>query len=222
MTRPETKYLPAVVMILMAMTGCHQDQYTKPDLTLLLTSVEGSFSTTDRREIPLVDQTYLSTFPFRTSVTALTEEVTPEMIKAERPLALRSIFTLHMQIDANCLSSTCGYGMHLSGDAVMVVDLDQRLITLHQFDLRDMNYMHHLSGMMQLHFNDFDNRENALSQSMLSLATPDRVYQFDPDATLLLHEVDLENKHAIIDFEASMADGLFLSGSGVTTGNQLE
>ena len=43
MTRPETKYLPAVVMILMAMTVCHQDQYTKPDLTLLLTSVEVSF-----------------------------------------------------------------------------------------------------------------------------------------------------------------------------------
>ena len=155
-------------------------------------------------------------------MTALTEAVTPEMIKAERPSALRAIFTLPMQIDANCLSSTCGDGMHLSGDAVMVVDLDQRLITLHQFDLRDMNYMHHLSGMMQLQFNDFDNRENALSQSMLSLATPDRVYQFDPDATLLLHEVDLENKHAIIDFEASMADGLFLNGSGVTTGNQLE
>ena len=148
MTRPETKHLPAVAMIFMAMTGCHQDQYTKPDLTLLLISVEGSFSTTDRREIPLVDQTYLSTFPFRTSVTALTEEVTPEMIKAERPPALRSIFTLPMQIDANCLSSTCGDGMHLSGDAVMVVDLDQRLITLHQFDLRDMNYVHYLSGMM--------------------------------------------------------------------------
>ena len=155
-------------------------------------------------------------------MTALTEAVTPEMIKAERPSALRAIFTLPMQIDANCLSSTCGDGMHLSGDAVMVVDLDQRLITLHQFDLRDMNYMHHLSGMMQLRLMILTTVKTHFPNPCCPSATPDRVYQFDPDATLLLHEVDLENKHAIIDFEASMADGLFLNGSGVTTGNQLE
>ena len=76
--------------------------------------------------------------------------------------------------------------------------------------------------MIQLHFDDFGKRENALSKSTLSLATPDRVFQFDSDATLLLHEVDLENSHAIIDFEASMTDDLFLSGSGITTGNELE
>ena len=223
MAGPGTKHFAALMMTLLVLTACHWDQYTKPDLTLLLASVENSFSATGRqREIPLVDETFLSEFPFRSSVAALTEEVTPEMISPELPLPPKVIFTMPMQMNVNCLSSTCGDGIQLSGKAEMVVDLDQRLVTLHQFDMRDSSFMHHLSGMMQLRFDEFDKRETALSESMLSFSTPDRVYQFDPDATLLLHEVDLEKKHAIIDFEASMPDNLFLSGSGVTTRNELE
>ena len=223
MAGPGTKHFAALMMTLLVLTACHWDQYTKPDLTILLASVENSFSATSRqREIPLVDETFLSEFPFRSSVAALTEEVTPEMISPELPLPPRVIFTMPLRMDVNCLSSTCGDGIQLSGNAEMIVDLDQRQVTLHQFDLRDSSYKHHLSGMMQLHFDDFGKRENALSKSTLSLATPDRVFQFDSDATLLLHEVDLENSHAIIDFEASMTDDLFLSGSGITTGNELE
>ena len=164
MAGPGTKHFAALMITLLVLTACHWDQYTKPDLTLLLASVENSFSATGRqREIPLVDETFLSEFPFRSSVAALTEEVTPEMISPELPLPPQVIFTMPMQMNVNCLSSTCGDGIQLSGKAEMVVDLDQRLVTLHQFDLRDSSFMHHLSGMMQLRFDEFDNRETALS-----------------------------------------------------------
>ena len=223
MAGPQTKHLSALSIILLAIAACHSDQYAKQDLTLLLTSVENSFATTGpQRDMPLVDQSYLSTFPLSSSVTTLTGDVTAEVISPELPPAPQTTFSMPMQMDVSCLSGTCGDGQLLSGKAMMDIDLDQRLVTLHQFDLRDRRDLLHLSGMIQLRFDDFEKRENALSEAMLSLATPEMVFQLDPDATLLLHEVDLENSHAIVDFEASMTDALFLSGSGIATSDELE
>ena len=101
--------------------------------------------------------------------TGLGQEMPPEA------MAMQTVFTLPLMMEATCFGSGCASGTAFSGSGVMVVDLDQRRVTVESLDLTDATMAYHLSGLVTYDFDDFTMLVSADAEAMLSVATPDQI-----------------------------------------------
>ncbi|MGC6484458.1 MAG: hypothetical protein ACON4P_02205 [Candidatus Puniceispirillales bacterium] len=211
-----------LALILLAMTACHRDHDLHTgvvNLPRVETAASLEASTTP---IPVetVDLAYLSRFPRRDSITdpmptGLGQEMPPEA------MAMQTVFTLPLMMEATCFGAGCASGIALSGSGVMVVDLDQRRVTVESLDLTDATMAYHLSGLVMYDFDDFTMLVSADAEAMLSVATPDQIIDTDRPASMIITSHDLEAGMAAFDLQASGGDH-FIVGRGFTTGDELE
>lgn len=208
-------------LILLGSAACQKYYETDHDLSLVLTQMKGDGDVLLQH--PEITSSYISKFPRRPSITDFPASVSdrPEVQDEMMPQPMTTLFTMPMAMAAICFGMECVEGIELMGDGILTVDLDQRTALLHSLDLTDKAMMFYLSGEIALTFDDFSLREHAEARAALSLATPATIIAFDPAASMLIHDPDLDAGQAEVEFQAS-AGSVFLDGHGRAAGNQLQ
>lgn len=207
--------------ILLASAACHKDHAYQSEIGLLETDTATIFNTASTlTPVQTLDADFLSQFPRRVGSTNL-QQVGGVDMAGTAITAPQVIFTMPLAMEATCIGGDCGPSINLEGHGLMIVDLDQRVVTLEQIDLTDQDMRYHLSGLMTYRFDEFNHFKNADAQSMLSFSTEDQVISTDPAATMIISDGNLDTGTATVDLQASGQDYIFL-GHGVTSGNELK
>ena len=213
------KYPFALLLILSGNNACHKTYPVDQDLSLYMTESYHGFDKIKRHmALSDIDGHFASVFPRLVAVQGT--EINPPQLSTTIDETIdmteaQMLFVMPVEIHTICIGRDCGKGIDLHGFAEMVIDLDQRLVTLQEFDLTNDGRMFHLSGEMTFRFQEFGIQNNEIADAMLSLATPDRIINTDLGATFLINDADLDASQVSFQFQAS-SGRLFFDGSGVT------
>ena len=218
MRRLKNTPLLALVMMLPVGAACHSDYppeyYAGLDAGFAHHVANSRYSRPNITESPAdIDIAFFSRFPRRNAQAATFADIPPaSLADMTEP---QTVFRLPVDMQTSCFGQHCGSGIDLAGTALMEIDLNQRRVTLHEFDLINDSHMVHLSGEITMPFTDLDDITNTRARAMLSLATPQQVITTDATAAVTILDPNLAAGLARIQFQGTTA-GIIFTGTGVT------